>query len=269
MLSGKTRGDQRAGTFCRLDDQHTDRNAGDQAVAAREIFSARNEAWAALAEQEPFLADRALQLVILRRVDDVDAAGENGGGAAIERGNMSGGVDAARETRGDDETFEAKLGSDLPREFLADGRAVASSHDGHHRPVGKVEHALDEEEGRRRIGLCQRRRVAKLSHRHQFSAGAPCRLKLGFRVGERVDADRVRATAARQDRQGFESGFRSAELIDERAERDGADILAADQAQPAEALPVAQLDMAWRRIIAAASRASARQSGPPRLGGGA
>ena len=48
--------------------------------------------------KQPLFADGALKVCILRRVDDVDAAGEHGDGAALERGKMGGGVDAAGKT---------------------------------------------------------------------------------------------------------------------------------------------------------------------------
>jgi hypothetical protein len=69
----------------------------NQAIAAREVLAPRGKAWAPLAEQQALLADGALEVRILRRVDHVDAAGEHRDGAAFERGKVRRGVDAARQ----------------------------------------------------------------------------------------------------------------------------------------------------------------------------
>jgi hypothetical protein len=94
-----------------------------------------------------------LQLGILRRIDDVDAAGEDCDRATFKRCDMGRGVDAAREARSDDEAFEPELGRKQAGEFLADGRAVAGVDHGHDRAHGEFEPALDVEEGRRGVDL--------------------------------------------------------------------------------------------------------------------
>ena len=72
-------------------------------------------------------------------------------------------VDAAGESRGDDESFEREVGGELAGEFLSDGGAVARADDGDDRHVGELEPAFDEEQGRRRIDLRERRRIARLA----------------------------------------------------------------------------------------------------------
>ena len=96
----------------------------------------------------------------------------------------------------------------------------------------------------------ERRRIALLAHGHEMGAGAFGGLKLGLGLSLGEDADRGAAAAARQGRQGVERRLGAAELIDQRAEGRRADILAADQPEPAQALAVAQLD---RRAGAMAS----------------
>ena len=89
LLGGHAGGDQRARAPRRLDDQHAQRDAGDDAVAAGEVLGARHEARRVLADQAAALADPALQLGVLRRIDVVEAAGEHGdraGRAAPPRG---------------------------------------------------------------------------------------------------------------------------------------------------------------------------------------
>ena len=74
-----------------------------------------------------------------------------------------------------------------------------------------------------------------------MSAGAAGSLKFGFGVALvkiRSKLDRRGATG----RAGVERGFGAAELIDQRAEGCGPDILAADQPEPAQALTVVQLE---------------------------
>jgi hypothetical protein len=63
------------------------------------------------------------------------------------------------------------------------------------------------------------------------------KLGLGLSLGEH--ADREAAAAARQGRQGVERCLGAAELIDQGAEGCRADILAADQPEPAQPLAVA------------------------------
>ena len=71
-------------------------------------LSARREAGRPLADEQSPLADGALQLLVLGRINDVDAAGEHGDGAVFERGEMRRRVDAAGKPRGDDEAFKRR-----------------------------------------------------------------------------------------------------------------------------------------------------------------
>src|SRR4249920_31028 len=56
-LLGKAGGDQRAGPLGGLHHHDPERDAGDQAVAAREVLAPRGKARTALAQQEPLFAD--------------------------------------------------------------------------------------------------------------------------------------------------------------------------------------------------------------------
>jgi hypothetical protein len=51
-------------------------------------------------------------------------------------------IDAAGESRGDDETFEREFGGDLTGEFLPDRRAVARADNGDDGDIGEVEPAF-------------------------------------------------------------------------------------------------------------------------------
>src|SRR5262249_50110673 len=81
------------------------RNARDQAIAVRKVLAARREAWASLAEGQPLFADGVLEIGVLRRIDDVNAAGEHGDGTALGPGKERSGVDAPCQTRGGDDAF--------------------------------------------------------------------------------------------------------------------------------------------------------------------
>jgi hypothetical protein len=83
---------------------------------------------------------------------------------------------------------------------------------------------------------------------------------LGLGVREAAEADLLRPPAApRQVRQRFDRGLRPAELVDQGAERGGADILAADQPQPGETLGVIEA-CAGLRLFVSRQYASPRRS---------
>ena len=103
--------------------------------------------------------------------------------------------------------------------------------------VGEVEPAFDVEQRRRRVDLGERRRIARLADGDEACARALRRGELGLGFGLAAEADVVSAAAAaRQHRQRIDGGLGAAELVDQRAEGGRPDILAADQAEPGEAL---------------------------------
>src|SRR6266496_4232658 len=67
-------------------------------------------------QQQAALADDALPLLILRRVENVDAAGDYRDGAAFQRAVVRGGVDAARQAGNDYASSRAQGLRELPRE---------------------------------------------------------------------------------------------------------------------------------------------------------
>jgi hypothetical protein len=66
----------------------------------------------------------------------------------LERAAVCGGVDAARESRGDDEAFEPEFARKLAREFLSRRRAVAGADDGDDGKGGELGATLDVEKRR-------------------------------------------------------------------------------------------------------------------------
>jgi hypothetical protein len=231
---------KRARAFGRLDHDHAERDPGDQPVAAGKVLCARREAGRPLADEQSPFADGALQLLVLGRINYVDTAGEHGDGAVLERGNMRRGVDAAGEPGGDDEALKREIGRNLAGEFLSDGGAVARTDDGDDRNVGELQPAFDVEEGRRRIDLGERRRIARLADGDQACPQAFGTLKLGLGFGLGAKADVGASAATRQKRQRGDGGLGAAELVDQGTEGGGSHVLAADQPEPGDTLRVIQ-----------------------------
>src|SRR5581483_6217249 len=90
---------QRAALEVAFDHQHAERDAAEDAVAAREELAAWLRAERVVADQRAALDDLLGEALVLRRVDQVEAAREHGDRAAagIERGAVRDGVDAAGE----------------------------------------------------------------------------------------------------------------------------------------------------------------------------
>jgi hypothetical protein len=110
LFAGKAGGDQRARALGRLGHHHAERDSGDQPVAAGKVLSPRRESGRPLADEHSPLADGAVQLLVLGRINIVDAAGEHGDGAMVERGGVRRRVDAAGKPRGDDKSFNREAG---------------------------------------------------------------------------------------------------------------------------------------------------------------
>jgi hypothetical protein len=95
----------------------------------------------------------------------------------LERAPMRGGVDTAREPRGDDETFEPEFDGKLAREFLSRRGAIAGADDGDDGKGGELGAALDVEQGRGRIDMGERRRIARLAERDEICADCKVRCR--------------------------------------------------------------------------------------------
>ena len=182
-------------------------------------------------------------------------------------------VDAAGEPRGDDVAGAADAGGEHAGELLAGGRAVAGADDGDHRArqVGDV--ALDVEQRRRRLDGGQRRRVAGLDGEEGARADPVGGLELGLGLRRRADADRLPPAAPRQLGQRRQRRLGSAEVVDELAEGDGPDVVAADQSEAGQPLGGIERRLRQRRRRqprAGFRRTSGRQSCSPRrqAGGG-
>ena len=83
-------------------------------------------------DDRSLFTDALIERLIFRRIDDVDAAGDDGAGAARKRGFVGGRIDAARKTRRDHEACSAQIVRKLPRQLSPERRGIARSHDRHH-----------------------------------------------------------------------------------------------------------------------------------------
>ena len=138
---------------------------------------------------------------IFRRIDDIDAAGHDGDGAAIQGPGMGHGVDAARHARSDDDP----LAADTRRQGLghapAVGRSVTRADDGDGSPAEEMTVAPHAQGRRRIVEHRQHLRVVLLAPGDQPGADLPQGLDLARRGGGRTDLDRpCPPAAARQFR---------------------------------------------------------------------
>src|SRR6185503_7719918 len=72
LLEGETRGNERTRTQRGLNDQHAERAAGDDAIAAREMARLRLGTDRQLGDQRAALGDLLVQPTILFRIDLID-----------------------------------------------------------------------------------------------------------------------------------------------------------------------------------------------------
>ena len=239
LLGGEARGDEAARASRRLDDEHAQRQAGDDAVASREVLAARGEAEGHFADEAAALADLALQVLVLGWIDVVEAAGEHGDGAGVDRRLVRHAVDAARQAGGDDEAGAADLVRELACQLGAGRRALSRPDDGDGRPLQKRDVALGVEQRRRRFERGQGRRILRLADEHELGAGALRALELRFRLMLRADADgAAKATALRQLRESGERCRGGAVVLQQVAKGDGTDVLGAGEPHCRDALGI-------------------------------
>jgi hypothetical protein len=84
LFSGQACRDERPRALGCLDHHHTEGDARYQPVPARKVFRARRIAGRSFADEQSSFADRRLQVRVLRRVDNVDAARHDRNRAAVE-----------------------------------------------------------------------------------------------------------------------------------------------------------------------------------------
>jgi hypothetical protein len=124
-------------------------------------------------------------------------------------------------------------------ELDAGGGGVARADQRDHVCAQHLGLAAHAEERRRVVDHPESRRIAGLAQRHERNAEPRRGFDLALGFGHRTDAPGSgRAAAAGQFWQRVERGAGGAVVIEQGAEGAGTDILAADQLQPVEPLPV-------------------------------
>ena len=104
---------------------HTERKAGDQPVAAREVLRTGLPSERHLRDCGTFGQNRVEQVDVLLGIDVIVTAGENRDGAGRKARAMRDGIDAARKARSDHETGFGKLVREALGEFQSGSRRIA------------------------------------------------------------------------------------------------------------------------------------------------
>lgn len=154
---------------------------------------------------------------------------------------MRRGVDAARQTGDDCVAVAAKVRRQHARHLDAGQRCIARADDGDPRQSEDGGIAFDRQQRRRMVHVAQERRIVRFTDADKACASLSGCLQFGLGFGNRRDAgNTVGAARNHQFRQHFQRYLGRTEAVDQVAKRGGADILGADQPQPAEPLPVAE-----------------------------
>ncbi len=121
LLKCKAGGDGASAVLGTLDDDNGIADAADNAVAQGEVLWVRGCADGELRENEPLGSDFPGEVAILRGVDVVNAAAEDGDGLApvIEASPMGMGIDAAGHAANDAEAHFGEVSSEFGRDCLA------------------------------------------------------------------------------------------------------------------------------------------------------
>jgi hypothetical protein len=242
LFERQPRRDQRAGAFCRLDDDDTKREPGNQAIAPRKIPRPWLPAERHFGKRDAGRQDLFEQVAVFRRIDSILASGEHGDGAFAKAGAMRRRIDAARQARHDGEASLAQAARKNLRQLHAGRRRIARADHGDRRHGERGQMATHRDERRRVIDHLQALRIAGFANGDERHAEVLCGFELTLGRFPRKDLRRRCAAATRQRGQGLERGAGAAEVIDEGAECARSNVLTADEAQPVEPLLVGQTD---------------------------
>ena len=161
------------------------------------------------ATASPDSAEAVVQPGILRRVDDVEAAGQHRQRAGGEGALMRRGVDAAGEAGDHGEAGLAQLPRHVTGEAAAVQRGVAGADDADHRPGRQLAAAAQRQHRRGVLDRGQDLGIVGLAGGDEAAAGPGQRLQLALRLG---DGGRLQpgppAAAARQLGQRLDRGAR-------------------------------------------------------------
>lgn len=236
LFAGQAGGDQRARACGCLDDNDRDRKPRHKTIAPREVTGARLPAERHLAELGTAVVDDVLgEADVVGRIDAVEPTSEHGDGAGSERGFVGGSVDAARQAGSDDIAVLAKVAGKPFGDLDPRYRGVARTDDGDGRAGKDRGVAVHRDQRRSVVDMRQPCRIVSFASRDQTSA-AP--LEIGDfafgRVG-RIDMDRPPAASGKLGRR-LDCRGGAAEMVKKLAEGCRPDAVAANKAQPGEAL---------------------------------
>jgi hypothetical protein len=130
-------------------------------LRGREVGRVRLAARRVVGEERTLLLDPRRQILVLRRVNDVDAAAEHRDRATarLKRRLMRRGIDPARKSRDDGDARLGKFGRKPSRDFPAVAGRAPRADDRERGIVLRQQLALDVEQRRRRGNLRQEPRV--------------------------------------------------------------------------------------------------------------
>ena len=232
-----SRRDERSGPSRRLDHDHAQGKARDQAVAAWKVARARFPAERHLGNQRPLGANGFSQTGMLRRVDAIMAARQYGDRARGQRGPMRGAINAACQTGCNAKAGFTEFAREALGKFDAGGGRIASAHDC---DQGQRERRTLAAYRKQRWGIVdhlQPQRIVALSERHKIDAQCLRRaqLSLSLRTGQNARCAGG-ATAARHLRQPFKRSARAAAMIDKGPKGARTHVFAAYEPQPVDPL---------------------------------
>ncbi len=119
LLQREAGGDEAAGALGGLDDGG-EREAGDDAVAFREVARLARHSRAGLSETSvTALGELGVEPVVLGRIDLVDAACDGGDRAGVHRCSVSFAIDAARHAGDDDVACLGQVSREIARHAAA------------------------------------------------------------------------------------------------------------------------------------------------------
>ncbi|GEP08546.1 hypothetical protein MGN01_03910 [Methylobacterium gnaphalii] len=164
LLQGVARRNQRARAPRGLDHQRAEAEPRDNPVAPQEIAPARLPAHRHLGDKRSSRRQDALdKRDVVRRVDPIVAAGQHGHGPGGERGFVRTGIDAAGQSRDDDETGVPKPARQPFRQGQAGRRSVAGADHGQGGLPQGLEIAANGDQRRGGIGGLEASRIGILA----------------------------------------------------------------------------------------------------------
>ena len=200
VLDRAFRGDAGAATHGGLDDDDHVGEAGDDAVADRELLAAWLHAVAELAHEQPAATDAVEEHAVASWVHDVETGRDHtdDGATDVERAFVRGGVDADREPTHDGDARGAEHRADLARVGQAVRCGGTRADDRHPRPVEHVGDVAFGEQHRRALGhVVADRDSARRRRRRHGCRGARACGGCGRRRPRRATAPPTPSRAAR------------------------------------------------------------------------